>query len=463
MDVQKRNESTVRISYDEMEAYLTLSVIVPEGGFHLSDILNLLEQSGVKAGIDQQAIKRMIQERIYGREVLVAVGTPEQNGENAYYEYNFDTELNHKPQVRPDGSVDYWSLHMVELVEQGQVIAIYHEPTKGHNGITVKGRILPAKDGRPLPPLVGVGFEKSEDNKIYTSVLDGKIEMKNERIMISAVHEVFGDADMNTGNIDFRGDVIIHGNVAAGMKICASGSITIDGFAEACTLQSGKDLVIRGGMIGAQKGEIRCRGNLFIKFAEYAQIECDGAIQTCAFLNSRVSCGDRVYANGSKGMIIGGMVYGVRGIDANVAGNEKEVDTELVSGAGIATVTRIKEIEAKIEQIEQEITKVETAIHLIEERAKEQNTDVKNDSTRVSLLRTKIVKQADLGSAQDELSKLMCVAENAKDALIRIYKDVYPGVTVYINDQKKKITEQQKQVQFEVSSGKLRMYQIEDD
>ena len=83
MDIQKRNESTVRISYDEMEAYLTLSVIVPEGGFHLSNILNLLEQSGVKAGIDQQAIKRMIQERIYGREVLVAVGTPEQNGENA--------------------------------------------------------------------------------------------------------------------------------------------------------------------------------------------------------------------------------------------------------------------------------------------------------------------------------------------------------------------------------------------
>ena len=74
-----------------------------------------------------------------------------------------------------------------------------------------------------------------------------------------------------------------------------------------------------------------------------------------------------------------------------------------------------------------------------------------------------IVKQADLGSAQDELSKLMCVAENAKDALIRIYKDVYPGVTVYINDQKKKITEQQRQVEFEVSSGKLRMYQIEDD
>ena len=116
-----------------------------------------------------------------------------------------------------------------------------------------------------------------------------------------------------------------------------------------------------------------------------------------------------------------------------------------------------------LEQIEQEITKVETAIHLIEERAKEQNTDVKNDSTRVSLLRTKIVKQADLGSAQDELSKLMCVAENAKDALIRIYKDVYPGVTVYINDQKKMITEQQRQVEFEVSSGKLRMYQIEDD
>ena len=176
----------------------------------------------------------MIQEEIYGREMVVAHGTPVIDGADGYYEYNFNTDINNKPEIRPDGSVDYWSIHAVEIVEEGQVIAIYHEPVAGSNGITVKGKVKAAKRGRPQSQLRGIGFERSEDNRIYTSLMDGKIEMKNGRIMISSVYEIYGNADVSTGNIDFRGDVIIHGNVATGSKIIATGFVTIDGSAEAC-------------------------------------------------------------------------------------------------------------------------------------------------------------------------------------------------------------------------------------
>ena len=82
-----------------------------------------------------------------------------------------------KPKIRPDGSVDYWSINMVEPVEKGQVIAIYKPPVPGEDGMTVKGRPLPAKRARELPPLKGRGFTRQEDGNTYTSNMDGKIDM----------------------------------------------------------------------------------------------------------------------------------------------------------------------------------------------------------------------------------------------------------------------------------------------
>lgn len=461
MAADNTNEMTVRISYDEMEAFLTLPVIAPIGGYQTADILHFLEMKNVRAGINDAVIEHMIKDKIYGREIRVAAGIREIDGQDGYYEYHFNRELNHKPLIRDDGSVDYWSIHMVEMVEEGQVIAVYHEPVEGRNGMTVKGKAKIAKHGRPLPPLVGVGFERSEDGQVYTSLKNGKIEMKNGRITISEVYEVFGNADLSTGNIDFRGDLVIHGNIASGVRVVATGSVTVDGFVEACMIKAGKDVVIRGGMIGASRGTIQSQGNVFIKFAEYAKIEAAGAVQSCAFLNCQVNAGDKVYANGTKGVIIGGMVYGVRGVDTNAAGNSKETDTEIVAGAGIATMTRLRACEEKIAVIRQEIAKIDSALKMIEERAKAQNTDMKNDPTRVSLLRTKIVRQADLGSAQEELHGLQTIVDNAKEAAIRIYREIYPGVTLYIHDQKKQVTERQEHVEYEVSGEKIKMYQIE--
>ena len=43
--------------------------------------------------------------------------------------------------------------------------------------------------------------------------------MQNNRILIVPVYEIFGDVDVNTGNIDFNGDVVIHGNIKLSLII----------------------------------------------------------------------------------------------------------------------------------------------------------------------------------------------------------------------------------------------------
>ena len=236
---EKKREIIVRTSYDEMEAFVMLPVIPFDESYTKDEIYAALEAKRVSSGVDDACIDRMISERIFGRECLVAKGVPVVDGKDGYYEFQFNTDLSAKPKVRADGSVDYWSIHVVEIVEEGQVIAIYHDPVDGKNGCTVTGKPLNAKRGRPLPPLTGRGFDRSEDNHVYTANTTGKIEKNESRIMILEVYEIFGNVDMKTGNVDFRGDVIVHGNVTPGMKIHATGTITVDGTVEAWSQSGG--------------------------------------------------------------------------------------------------------------------------------------------------------------------------------------------------------------------------------
>ena len=183
MTITKREvQPKARITYDEMEAFLTLPVPKEGEEYTLEELLALLEKNQIRHGIEQETLRKMLRERIYNKEVCIAVGTPVVDGIDGHFDYHFNNNFSKKPKIRPDGSVDYWSINMVEPVEKGQVIAIYKPPVPGEDGMTVKGRPLPAKRARELPPLKGRGFTRQEDGNTYTSNMDGKIDMENDRI-----------------------------------------------------------------------------------------------------------------------------------------------------------------------------------------------------------------------------------------------------------------------------------------
>ena len=57
MEVKLKKEPKVRISYDEMEAYLLLPEPITEEAYELNDIMSIVEKSGVKINLDQEKIK----------------------------------------------------------------------------------------------------------------------------------------------------------------------------------------------------------------------------------------------------------------------------------------------------------------------------------------------------------------------------------------------------------------------
>ena len=138
MEEITKKEPKVRISYDDMEAYLILPQ--PDWGetYKLSQVMSAIEFSGVKIGIDKDKVKAMVEEQYYDRECLIAKGIEAVDGVDAYFDFKFDVEFNKKPTLREDGTVDYWNIHAIETVEAGQVIAVYNEPVDGSNGMNIK-------------------------------------------------------------------------------------------------------------------------------------------------------------------------------------------------------------------------------------------------------------------------------------------------------------------------------------
>ncbi len=463
MENGTKKEISVRLSHDDMEAYLRLPVLEKNEYYTKSDVMVALEKAKVKVGIDESVIDEMLATEYYGKERLVAKGTPCVDGTDAYYEYMFNTNLDKKPKIRADGTVDYWTINAIETVEEGQVIAVYHEPVDGHHGMTVCGKLIMAKRGRPLPPLLGKGFEKSEDGKTYTSALTGKIDLVGGRIQILPVYEINGNVDLNTGNIEFRGDVLVHGNVTSGTFIKASGTVTIDGTAEACTIDAGKDVILRGGFLGGYKGVIRTKGNVYAKFIEYAKIEADGFLEADATISSDIFCRDKVFINGKHAVIVGGSVYGARGVEAFNFGNANEIHTSVRAGVLHDTIIEVEMLKKQLDEDNKVIAKINTGLQKFDEMAAARNIDVKNDERRVALLRARIAKQADVASATDRLAHLKELVESSKGATIKASQDVFPGVEVSIDDVRIRVKEPQHAVQYVLRDGQVVMFSVEGE
>lgn len=448
MPTLTQQKPLVRITYDEMEAYMVLPEPARNEEYEISLLYQALEEKGVTTGVVKERVADMLASKLYNREVLIAQGIKATDGVDGYYDYNFNSALDHKPKVLPDGSVDYWSVHSIEAVVAGQVIAIYHPAVEGKDGVTVKGKVISAKHGREQMPIKGKGFERMNDNLTYTASIDGKIEMQNDRIVISPVHEIYGNAEIAGGNIDFRGDIVIHGNVESGVVIRATGSITIDGIVEACTLEAGKDIILRSGMLGGNKASVKTKANITAKFCEFTRIECEGDLTADVLMDCSVICQGQVILNGARGSIIGGKVHAIRGVVVSTLGNDAEKKTEIFVGAGIEVHSRLRVLEKKIEATREELNKIEEGLHQFEALQKERGVDYSTDPRRTALLRAKIKDTAVIASDEEEAKKLRILAEGSHGACVAVLKEVYPGVVINIDELKFTVKNMGRDVEF---------------
>lgn len=450
------NGSYVRIEPDNMIAWLYL--LPPEEeeeDFSKEDIMEFIQKNGVKRGFHMSNIAAMAKKKIYNREIRVALGREAVEGIDGYYEYKFAPTVNKAPAVRADGSVDYTSMSTLQNVHKGDVVAIYHHAVQGEVGYDVRGAETRTKPAKELPPLRGKGISHEPDSDIYIAVQEGKIEIKDNKIDIKSIHEVHDDVDLITGKIEFFGDIEISGNVGAGVMIRAGRNIVIKGTVESANLFAGGDIVLERGIQGGKKAKVSARGSVFADFIEHAEVTARGDICANIILNSKLSAEGTVKATGKKGVIIGGYVHGLMGIEAGVLGNDAEIRTSVHAGYEAEVYEKYVGIAAREEAAQADLKKtVDTMSELLRKKRLRAASMTEGEEKRLAELNKKKDECfAVLDDIYQEKEILSGQIEKGKDAKVITEGNVHRGVIIGIADSKYVVERDTSFMQYEYLGG----------
>lgn len=436
---QLNNKIQISISEDCMSATLYLYTPSYDSNadnrriFTYDQVISELSANGVKMGIDDAMLHKMIEERIYNKEVIIAQGKQMIDGEDGRYEFFFDMDINGKPTIRTDGTVDYMNLKLFESVKEGQLLARYYHPTKGIFGFDVKGRLLTPRPGKPKSVLRGKGFKVSEDGDEYYAALSGKVEYRNYDLRVINLLEIDGDVDLNTGNVDFDGDINIKGNVITGVRINAMGCIYIGGHVEGAVITTQKDLILQGGVNAKGVGKIYAKGNITGRFFENADVYAEGDVNAGYILNSNITAIGKIAIDGAKGVIYGGELTGVMGIETPLLGNDAHTITSVRVGPSKKLQTEYANILIKIKEIDNQIRMYEDVLKKFDmiKRAAPEKLD-KQSYTKV--FQSKIIKTAEKAKYEEESRRLFDIIRESGSSRVKIEKAIYPGAKVFIDD-----------------------------
>ena len=199
---ESHETSGVRVLISRNRLQATLRMIGTDVAFE--DAMQALTEHGVRFGIDEEAIRKIVQETPAGEEAssgLAAQGVAPEPGADAQIEYSFPVGLEEQKEAQRFqallGSDDAEAVRKtrinVPVVHKGDVLAVCTPATKGTPGMTVLGEEIPATDGKDLELHVGEHVNISRDGAQATAGAFGGVLLENGEISILSPIWVSGD------------------------------------------------------------------------------------------------------------------------------------------------------------------------------------------------------------------------------------------------------------------------------
>ena len=324
----------VFLSKDNLTAWLLAYPPVGDGRELDREALDReLAKQQVRFGIDEELLEALPQnpER-YFRLFLAAQGRAAVNGVDGRVIDLFPRTEERKLTVDENNRVDYTNLDFIHNVEKDGVICRIVPPTQGEPGRTVQDQAVPAKAGKPASVPKGRNTAVSEDGQSLVSTITGHVEFSGRTFQVKPVLDIPGNVDFSVGNINFLGDVCIHGDICSGFTVRAMGNITVQGVVEACTVEAGRDLVVARGVQGDNQAVIRAQRSVFAKYLENSCVYAKMDLESECIINCDVYCGGGVTVRSGHSKIIGGKIHAAHEVKAGVVGSRVGNRTDIILG-----------------------------------------------------------------------------------------------------------------------------------
>lgn len=441
----------VLVARDRMEATLCIQSTKKSRPATKDDLLNKLEQSGVSYGIDEVALFHALDNP--GVAVSVAKGLPPVDGVNSSIHFFIDLEHKGIPTQLEDGSVDFKNLHLFTTVRQGEILAEKIPFTLGVAGTDVLNQPVYAKPGKDVILPLGKNVY-SENNQIFAAI-DGQVVYANKKLNVIPIIEINGDVDLSTGNIDFIGNVIVHGSVQMGFTVKAKGDVEINGTLSGGTVE-GKNIFVRMGIQGMNRGSIKAVENVTAKFIENATIYAgQDVLVNDVILHSRISAGKKVIVEGKKGLIAGGTVSAGEEIRCKILGSHMAVTTDLEVGVNPMLREEYQHLRRELKKVQQSLDQTQKALKILRAMNPDQ---ISNDKREMLLKLTKaqfhLIGQQE--TMRNRITEIDLLFEEMRYGRIRVADVAYSGTKIVIGTLVKPIRENMKFVTFYADEGEIK-------
>lgn len=351
----------VHIAADKLSAWVMVFPPIGDGKeLNQEHLEKALRDSGVTYGLDAELLKRLPEHpEKYFSLYSVARGKPAVQGKDGYVKELFDRVVERKFEVDDRDRVDYASLKFFQSVKKGDVICEAVLPIKGDPGRTVQDQEIPVKEGKAASLNKGRNTEISQDGTKLLASQEGHLEFSGKAFHVKSVLEIAEDVDYSTGNINYMGDVHIHGNVSSGFSVCATGNITVDGVVKSGNIEAGGDLIVAKGIVSNSQSIIKAKRNVYAKYLENSNVHAGQNLQADCIVNSDVYCDGNIEVRSGRGIIVGGRIRAARRISAKAVGSKMESQTSVFLGGEPCVEFDRQVLVENIESGERELEKLE--------------------------------------------------------------------------------------------------------
>ncbi len=433
--LQPVNEQcSIDVEVDKMTAILRM--YPPSVGGKLVDrayLVDLLRQYKIRAGIDEDAIMLALEERPYCTDIIIARGKMPTPGRDGSIIYHFETDNTVRPELKEDGTVDFFKLNTLHQCTKGQVLAEIIPEERGENGFDVYGSVMLAREVKKAVFDHGRNMELSPDRLKLISMVDGHVSLVDNAVFVADVYTV-EDVGTATGNIEYHGNVQIHGNVCENFSVKTEGNVFVNGVVEGAVIEAGGDIIIARGMHGQNKGRLKAGGNIIAKFISAAEVEAAGFVEAEQIINAKVSAGTNINADAGKGLITGGKVVAKGVINARNIGSAMGASTIVEIGTDLASKRRLAELQKSVGEKSKAIPEMKK---VLEETTKKLKAGIRLTPDQLkkakALQVTLAESQAKIQEELKEIEKLDKLLKNEGPSQINIRGTMYQGVVVSIS------------------------------
>lgn len=254
----------IRISDDKTQAFIKRPAPKSDADspVQVADVLDMLLKKEISYGILEDDAIQIWLDKSNVDELMIAEGQKPVKGKDGVIQYHFQTDYTNPGKINEDGSIDFRDRGDVPFVSEGDLLARKSPPQEGKPGISISGIPIPIDDVNDPAFEAGNGVTLSEDKLTIHAQINGQPHLdKMGAVSVNPELVIPGDVDYETGNVDFKGNVVVKGRIKEGFSVkCAN--LTVKEI-EGATVDITGDLNVSDGVTEAA---LHVQGNTYVRF-----------------------------------------------------------------------------------------------------------------------------------------------------------------------------------------------------